>query len=71
MNPMLSMLMGRLRNQNPQAFNELQGLMNSGKNPNQILNEMLSSGRFTPEQIQQAQNMANQYSSGNNPTKRF
>lgn len=71
MNPMLNMLMGQLRNQNPQAFNELQSLMNSGKNPKQILDEMMASGRFTPAQLQQAQNMATQYSKGNSPTKRF
>lgn len=36
--------------------------MNQGKNPQQILNEMISSGQITQEQLNQAQKMAQQMS---------
>lgn len=64
---MVNMMMGQLRNSNPNAYNELQNLMNSGKSPEQVLNELLSSGRFTQSQVQQAQ----QYMNGNTNIKRF
>lgn len=64
---MVNMMMGQLRNSNPNAYNELQNLMNSGKSPEQVLNELLSSGRFTQAQVQQAQ----QYMNGNTNIKRF
>lgn len=61
MNPMLSLLMGQLKNQNPNAYNELQNLMSSGKNPQQILNELLASGRFSQAQVDNAKQIAQQY----------
>lgn len=61
MNPMLSLLMGQLKNQNPNAYNELQNLMSSGKNPQQILNELLASGRFSQAQVDMANQIAQQY----------
>lgn len=64
---MVNMMMGQLRNSNPNAYNELQNLMNSGKSPEQVLNELLSSGRFTQSQVKQAQ----QYMNGNTNMKRF
>ena len=66
MNPMLSMLMGQLRNQNPQAYNELNSLMLSGKSPQQVLNELLASGRFSQAQVDRARQMAQQYTQNAN-----
>jgi membrane peptidoglycan carboxypeptidase len=40
--------------------------MNSGKDPNQILNELVQSGRITQSQIDQAKNLANQIQNTNN-----
>jgi SOS response regulatory protein OraA/RecX len=34
--------------------------MNSGKDPNQILNELVQSGRITQEDIKKAKELANQ-----------
>ena len=61
-NFLFNMLLGKLRNQNPNAYNEVQSLMNSGKNPEQVLNDLLASGRFTEAQVQQARATLNQYS---------
>lgn len=55
----MSMLMGQLKNKNINAYNELQGYMNSGKSPEEVLNSLLSSGRFSQEQVQQAQSYLN------------
>ena len=58
MNP-LQMLLGMLQQRNPQAFNQLQQLMQSGQNPQVLLNNMM--GQLTPQQKQQFENVANQY----------
>lgn len=71
-NLLINSLLGKLRSQNPQAYQELVSLMNSGKSPNQVLNELLSSGKINQQQINQAQQLANQYTNGqNNKPKRF
>lgn len=59
-------MLGQLKNSNPQAFQEVSAMMNSGKSPDACLNELLASGRFTQADIQKAQN----YLKNNNP-KRF
>lgn len=61
-------LMGQLKNKNPNGYNELQSLIHSGKSPDTVLNELLSSGRFTQQDIQNAQNYMNQ-GNGNNIRK--
>lgn len=64
MDLMTSMLMGQLRNSNPNAYQELSQLMNSGKSPEQVLNELLQSGRFNQQQL----NQAREYMSNNTDT---
>ena len=44
---------------NPQAFNQLQQLMQSGQNPQVLLSNMM--GQLTPQQKQQFDSVANQY----------
>lgn len=65
MNPLMNMmnpqqmLLGMLQQRNPQAFNQVQQLMQSGQNPQILLNNMM--GKLTPQQKQQFENVANQY----------
>jgi membrane peptidoglycan carboxypeptidase len=59
--------MGRLQQQNPQAYAQINQWMSSGQNPQQIINQMLQSGQISQQQLSQAQNMANQM----NNTKKF
>jgi hypothetical protein len=59
-NMMMNMLMGKLQQQNPQAYFQIQQWMNSGQNPQQIINQMLQSGQITQQQLSQAQGMAQQ-----------
>lgn len=56
---LLNMAMGMLQKQNPQAFQQVQQLMNSGANPEQVLRQELS--RHSPEQIAQLKNLATTY----------
>ena len=65
-NQMVNLLLNQLKNKNPQGYNSVIQLMNSGKSPNQVLNELIQSGQFTNEQINQAQRIANQYSQNSN-----
>ena len=58
MNPQ-QMLLGMLQQRNPQAFNQVQQLMQSGQNPQVLLNNMM--GQLTPQQKQQFENVASQY----------
>lgn len=53
MNPMEMMLLNQLRNKNPQAYNTFMQLKNSGKSPEQVLNELIANGTFTQEQVNQ------------------
>lgn len=48
---MMQLLLNQLRNKNPEAFNEVQQLMNSGKSPQQVLNDLLASGTFATIQV--------------------
>jgi hypothetical protein len=41
MNPMLSMMMNRLRNINPQGYQTVNSMMQSGGNPKQLLQQMV------------------------------
>lgn len=53
MNPLMNMmnpqqmLLGMLQQRNPQAFNQVQQLMQSGQNPQVLLNNMM--GQLTPK----------------------
>jgi len=58
-------LLGQLKNQNPSYYQQVMNLMNSGKSPDQVLNELLASGQFTQEQINQARNIANNKQTNN------
>lgn len=58
MNPQ-QMAMNMLRQQNPQAFQQVQGMMQSGQDPQQILSQMMD--QMTPQQKQQVQAMAQQF----------
>jgi hypothetical protein len=58
MNPQ-QMLLGMLQQRNPQAFNQLQQLMQSGQNPQVLLSNMM--GQLTLQQKQQFDSVANQY----------
>lgn len=65
MNPLMNMmnpqqmLLGMLQQRNPQAFNQVQQLMQSGQNPQVLLNNVM--GQLTPQQKQQFENVASQY----------
>ena len=48
-----------LRSQNPQAYQQFQQLMQSGQDPQQILNQMTS--QMTPQQMQQLKAFASQF----------
>lgn len=72
-NMMLNMLMGQLRNKNPQGYQELQQMMNSGRSPDQCLNDLLASGRFSQQDLDNVQSYLNNNNNngGVNPPKRF
>ena len=70
-NMMMNMLMGNLQRQNPTAYNQIQQWMNSGQNPQQILNELLQSGRISQSDINNAINLSKQYTGSNGQIKRF
>jgi SOS response regulatory protein OraA/RecX len=62
----IKMMMAGLQNQNPTAYAQINQWMSSGKDPNQILNELIQSGRITQKQIDQAKSLANQIQNTNN-----
>lgn len=73
-NMLFNILLGQLQNKNPKAYMEFSNLMNSGKNPEQVLNELLQSGRFTANDVNQVKNYLNKQNTTNtnNPkVKRF
>ena len=70
-NMLFNMLLGRLRSQNPQAYQQFMGYIDSGQSPEQILNKMLMSGQISQQDINNAKNIASQYNPGNNTGKRF
>ena len=53
------MLMNMLKQQNPQGYEQLQRLMNSGQDPKQILSQL--TGNMTPRQTQQLKAYASQF----------
>lgn len=53
-NILANSLLGQLKNKNPESYKSLMSLMNSGKNPEQVLNELLANGTFTQEQVNAA-----------------
>lgn len=59
-NMIIKMMMSGLQRQNPQAYAQINQWMSSGKDPNQILNELVQSGRITQEDIKKAKELANQ-----------
>lgn len=59
-NAIIKMMMAGLQSQNPQAYAQINQWMSSGKDPSQILNELVQSGRITQAQIDQAKSLANQ-----------
>lgn len=44
-----------------QKFSQFKQMM-SGKDPNQVINQMLANGQITQQQLEQAKQMANQFS---------
>ena len=52
-------VMNMLKQQNPQAFQQVQGMMQSGQDPNKILSQMMD--QLSPQQKQQIQAMAQQF----------
>lgn len=50
MNMIVQMLMNKLQNKNPQAYQFVNQAMNNGGNPNAVLNQMMKN--CTPEQRQ-------------------
>lgn len=49
------MLLNRLKMSNPQGYDRLMALKNSGKNANQILSEMYQKGEINDSQLAQIQ----------------
>lgn len=58
MSMLMQMLMGRLRNQNPQAFSQINNAMNSGANPKDFMQQMMKNGNISPEQMSSVLNQA-------------
>lgn len=56
---MQQMLMGMLQKQNPQAFSQINQLMQSGKNPKELVQKQLSG--MNPQQITQLKQQASQF----------
>lgn len=53
------MLMNMLKQQNPQGYQQLQQMMNSGQDPQVILNQLTS--KMSPQQMQQLKAYASQF----------
>lgn len=53
------LLMNMLKQQNPNGYEQLQQMMNSGQDPRQILNQLTSN--MTPQQMQQLKAYASQF----------
>lgn len=63
MNPIISMLMQRLQGKNPQGYQMVNQMMQSGGNPEAMLKQVL--GNASPEQRQQVLNAAKSYGAPN------
>lgn len=53
----VSMLENRLKSMNPQLYGRYISMKNSGKSPDQVINEMLNSGMITKDDIGRASGM--------------
>ena len=62
------MLLNQLKQKNPQGYNQIISMMNSGQSPQDILNNMRANGSVSQEQINQAQNYLNNMNSQNRKT---
>lgn len=69
-NMLINMMMGKLQQQNPQAYAQINQWMSSGADPQSIINHLLQSGTISESQLAQAKNMANQMQNTNRQ-KRF
>ena len=56
---MMNMLLNQLKNNNPNGYNQIMSMMNSGQNPQAIIKNMINNGPVTREQVQQPQNFLN------------
>lgn len=59
MNPVINMLMQRLQKTNPNGYNMVNQMMQSGGDPNALLKQVMNGA--TPEQRQQVLNTAKSY----------
>ncbi len=69
MNFNMGTLMNMLKQKNPQGYNMINQLRQSGGNPNAILNQMM--GNMQPQQKQQLLQSAKQYGVPDNVLSRF
>lgn len=65
---MMNMLLNQLRTNNPNGYNQIMSLMNSGQNPQAIIQNMINSGQVSQQQVNNAINYMN---NGGNNFKRF
>lgn len=63
MNPIISMLMGNLQKKNPQGYQMVNQMMQSGGNPEALLKQVMNGA--SPEQRQQILNTAKSYGAPN------
>ena len=47
-----------LKMQNPQAYNQYMNYKNSGKTPQQVINELIEAGQINQDMLNKARNMA-------------
>ena len=59
MNPIIQVLMGQLQSKNPQGYQMINQMMQSGGNPEAMVKQMM--GNISPEQKQQVLNQAKSY----------
>lgn len=58
-NPIISMLMNQLQNRNPQGYQMINKMMNSGGNPQDMLQQIM--GNATPQQMENILKQAKNY----------
>lgn len=69
MNPMLNIMMNQLKIKNPQSFNKIQELMKSNNNPQELLKQV--TGNYSPEQVKQFQQFANNMGISNDQLSKY
>lgn len=57
----LSFLEGQLKNTNPNLYNEYIKYKNSGKSPDQVINELLQSGKITQNDVNTAKQQSTNF----------